>query len=49
MVLPLQRDFGQNLAIFYHFLAFSVTILVVRAINMLTFGIRHTCIILKRI
>ena len=49
MTLPLQRDLGQNLAICGHFLAFSVTILVVTAINMLTLGIRCTCIILRHI
>ena len=42
MTLPLYRDFGQNLAIFGHFLAFYVTILVVTAINMLTLGIHRT-------
>ena len=49
MTLPSQRDFGQNLAIFGHLLAFSVTILVVTAINMLTMGIRRICIILRHI
>ena len=49
MTLQLKRDFGQSLTIFGHFLAFSVTILVVTAINMLTLGIRRTCIILRHI
>ena len=49
MTLPLWRDFGQNLAIFGHFWAFSGTILVVTAINMLTLGIRRTCIVLRHI
>ena len=44
MTLPFQRVFGQNLAIFAHFKAFSATFLVVTAINMLTLGTGRTCI-----
>ena len=44
MTLPFKRVFGQNLAIFAHFWAFSVTFLVVTAINMLTLGTGRTCI-----
>ena len=44
ITLPLWRVFGQNLAIFAHFWAFSITFLVVTAINMLTLGIGRTCI-----
>ena len=49
ITLPLWRVFGQNLAIFAHFWAFSVTFLVVTAINMLTLEIRCTCIIVRHI
>ena len=49
MTLPFKRVFGQNLAIFAHFWAFSVTFLVVTAINMLTLGTGRTCIILRHI
>ena len=49
ITLPLWRVFGQNLAIFAHFWAFSVTFLVVTAINMLTLGTGRTCIILRHI
>ena len=49
MTLPFKRVFGQNLVIFAHFLAFSVTFLAVTAINMLTLGTGRTCIILRHI
>ena len=44
MTLPLWRVFGQNLAIFACFWAFSVIFLAVTAINMLTLGIGRACI-----
>ena len=44
MTLPFKRVFGQNLAIFAQFWAFSATFLVITAINMLTLGIGCTCI-----
>ena len=49
ITLPLWRVFGQNLAIFAHFWAFSITFLVVTAINMLTLGIGRIRIILRHI
>ena len=49
MTLPFKRVFGQNLAIFAHFWAFSVTFLAVTAIYVLTLGTGRTCIILRHI
>ena len=44
MTLPLYHVFDQNVAVYGYFCAFSVTFLVVTAINMLTLGTGRTCI-----